>query len=715
MQILARIPRETKVAAAVLAVALLQVGALAALGLGQTERRRQDAEQSVRVRAKRSVLSLIDASRKQVAAQEDRLRAELDRDDRPIEARVQEALRRAPLFVGAHLVDARGEPVDVSRPPFDVPPSVIDMSARRQLAAVVAGERGDPSATAGAAADRADELERSGSGDVVAIALALQCGARSALVAGDLSRALTLARRTLGRYRAVRDDRAVEGEGEPFGPCASLVACEALLRALPTADDLHRDAFVDAVVDRRVGAQRLRGLLSEPGYRTERDDCVRLRREATSLPIAHQKRLDAALRECDDVDAALDRVRAVPRSMLLAATARDEVVRVPLADGGLLLVASVRRATPWTAVAFTAPAESLRKFARDAETDRGDEPEGTTILIRDASGAIVAGRAAGTVDAKADLLAEESFGAAFPGLFASSLLTDPAVVDREADAARRYWLWVLGGAMLAVAASSLLMVRAVMREVRLARLKSDFVSNLSHELRTPLTSLRMFVDTLREGRVRDEAEAKECLDVIAQETDRLSSLVERVLQFAAFARGRAPIELRDADVADVVRRSVQLFRKRAEAAGAVLETAVSDDLPEAVVDRDAIAQVLLNLLDNAVKHAGHDHPRIRVTARPHPPGGGRGTAVLVEDNGPGVPERERELVFEEFYRGDDSLSRRTQGAGLGLALSRRIVLAHGGTLDVSRSADLGGAAFRMVLPPPDAARAAVAAAGRRRP
>jgi signal transduction histidine kinase len=705
--LLARIPRETKVAALVLAVALAQVGVLAAVGLGQASARREDAERAIAERAGRSMRSLVHACVRQVAAQEDRLAAESARDDLPPFDRVREALQRAPLFTTAHLVDERGEPCDVARPPIVPQASVVDAEARRALAALSERTLADPAGTAAAAKSLATEIEAREPRDAVAAALAWQCAARAALRAGDGNNAFASARRVLEGYRGLRDDRGAEGESEPLGPAASLIACEALLTALPSADQATRAAFVHEVLDRRNGAQRLRGSLSDAGYRVERADCERLRREATALPAENQEALRAGLAECDAIDAALELVRSAPRTVVLAAAAGDQPVRVPLAGGDLLVVVPLRRAGPWTAALFTAPAAKLRSAALAGEVDRADAPDGASIFVRDASGAVVAGRAP---EGSAPLLREESFGNALPGLVATSVLSDPTVITREADQARRYFLWVLGGAILGVLAASLLAVRAVMREVRLARLKSDFVSNLSHELRTPLTSLRMFVDTLREGRVRDQAEAKECLDVVAQETDRLSSLVDRVLQFAAFAKGRAPIQLRSADLGDVVGRAVQLFRKRAEAAGAAIEARVDAGLPETIVDRDAIAQVVLNLLDNAVKHAGHDGARVRVSARPHPPGGGRGAAIVVEDDGPGVPERERELVFEEFYRGDDTLSRRTQGAGLGLALSRRIVLAHGGTIDVVRSPDLGGAAFRVFLPPADTGRRLAVAA-----
>ncbi|MFN0009591.1 MAG: sensor histidine kinase, partial [Planctomycetota bacterium] len=307
-------------------------------------------------------------------------------------------------------------------------------------------------------------------------------------------------------------------------------------------------------------------------------------------------------------------------------------------------------------------------------------------------------------------VAAVALGRALPGLRVEAFLTDPSGALAPGDPTRRYWIWVLAGAGLAVVAASLLAIRAVSRELRLARMKSDFVSNLSHELRTPLTSMKLFVETLQEGRVRDEKEAKECLDVVAQETDRLTSFVDRILTFSAFEKGRAVVDAKPCDPSEVARTAAEVFRRRAASAGARLSVDAPAGLPACHLDRDAIIQVLLNLFDNALKHGGlaggspdkavkkdgdKEGATIRLTVRALDQGG---TEMIVEDDGPGVPGKERELVFEEFYRGDDTLSRRTQGAGIGLALCRRIALAHGATIDVSRSESLGGAAFRLRLP-----------------
>lgn len=711
--ILPRIPRETKVAAVVLAMALLQVGVLAALGLERTERRRGDVERALTERADRSARALAAGAVRQVVASEERVQAALAREDRPLLERVEDAQRAAQVFSAAYLVGAGGSVADSRRLPPEPPsPGVPDLRLRARLDDLLLLERSDPSAAAQAAERLAHDAESSTVRDAVCAALALQCGARSAFAANDAERALAMARRLRDEYGALRDDRAAVGESEPFGPGASLLACEVLLRALPTGGpDVHA-AFVDAVLARRIQAQQLSAALSAAARRIERSDCDRVRREGTSLPLPSQQALDEGLRACDAIDAGLERMAALPRGTLAAAAERGEATRLALADGSLVALVPTPDAAPWRAVAFVAPADRLLASAVAPETDRIDVPPGIALVVRDAAGRAVAGAA----PSGSQRLTEVSFGSALPGLRVGAVLADPAVLEHEADAARKYWILVLVGAALAVVAGSLLAVRSVLREVRLARLKSDFVSTLSHELRTPLTSLRMFVETLQEGRVRDEAEAKECLAVVAQETDRLTSLVDRILQYASFAKGRSPVELHPEDPGEVARHAAEVFRRRADAAQARLEVAVEPGLAPAALDRDALIQVILNLLDNAVKHSGHNGARIRLRVRPE----GRGTAILVEDDGPGVPERERELVFEEFYRGDDSLSRRTEGTGLGLALSRRIVLAHGGRIDVSRSADLGGAAFRVVLPAADAAPrgaadgvAARAAAGRR--
>jgi two-component system phosphate regulon sensor histidine kinase PhoR len=706
-----RFPRETKVAAVVLAAALLQVGVLAALGLKSTSERRREMEKELAEKSQTVVRKVVMQAAYRVGDEETRLQRELAHDDgRSAFDRVRAAMetRVAPLFEYAYVVDADGRVADCARPPIAAPAGPPDMEARRRLADVLAHERTDPARAADEARALADDLAKKPVHDAVAAALALQSGWRAAYARREFDRAIGLATRVLERYAAVRDDRGLLGDAAPLGPAASALVCDVLATAIKTSST-QGQAFVGAVVARRVQAQRLRPALSETAYRVEVEECELRRKDATTLAPALKNELRNRLEECDALDQRQERAAAVGRRRLRDAAERAETTRFELEDGGLLTVVPLpRRAGEPSAAAFVAPpsallAEAVQPAARDPAL-----PDGVALVVRDAAGHDVLGRVEGRPLEGAK---DEAFGSSVPNLRASVLLVDPAVLERDAAAARGLWIAVLLGAGLAVVAASLLAVRAVMREVRLARMKSDFVSNLSHELRTPLTSLRMFVEMLREGRVRDEAEAKECLDVVAQETDRLQSLVERVLQFVSFTKGRAPIELKSADVGDVARRAAVLFQKRAEAARASFELVVADPLPESIVDRDAVLQVFLNLLDNAVKYGGDNGAKIRMSVRPS--SGGGGVTIDVEDDGPGVPEKERELVFEEFYRGDDTLSRRVEGTGIGLAVARRIVLVHGGRIECGRSEELGGARFRVKLPAAETGRrlALVAARG----
>jgi two-component system, OmpR family, phosphate regulon sensor histidine kinase PhoR len=234
-----------------------------------------------------------------------------------------------------------------------------------------------------------------------------------------------------------------------------------------------------------------------------------------------------------------------------------------------------------------------------------------------------------------------------------------------------------------------LTLREMWRATRLSRLKTDFVANISHELRTPLTSVRLFAETLQSGRASG-AEVQECLDLLAKESERLSVLVERLLDWSRLESGRRPLHRERIELSALLDHVGEVFR--AQQLGASYELTLDENLPTIDVDRDAITQVVLNLLHNAVKYTGKDK-RIRLRARR----AGRDVAIEVEDNGPGVRPHDKKRIFEQFYRADDLLSRRTEGTGLGLAIAKRIVEWHGGKIEVSSRVG-EGSTFRVLLP-----------------
>jgi signal transduction histidine kinase len=234
--------------------------------------------------------------------------------------------------------------------------------------------------------------------------------------------------------------------------------------------------------------------------------------------------------------------------------------------------------------------------------------------------------------------------------------------------------------------------RALYREAKLSRLKTDFVSLVSHELRTPLTSVRMFIETLALGRVKDPEQTQEVLRALAKETERLSELIERVLDWARIESGRRTYHRQAMEARSLIDSAVDAFRAQRMNEPVNVSCELQPNLPLVHVDREAITGALLNLLQNAFKYSGEDK-QIAVRARLDD----RGVAIEVEDHGPGIPQRERKRIFDRFYRVDSLLTRETEGSGLGLSIAKRIVEAHHGRISVR--SELGkGSCFTIHLP-----------------
>ena len=245
-------------------------------------------------------------------------------------------------------------------------------------------------------------------------------------------------------------------------------------------------------------------------------------------------------------------------------------------------------------------------------------------------------------------------------------------------------LLVVAGALLAFA------ILQVRKERQLARMRSDFVSSVSHELRTPLAQIRMFAETLMLDRIRSDEERKRSLTVIDQETRRLAQLVENVLQFSRGERGTLRIVRVRRDVASLVEQTVHAFAPIAAARNVRITTELQEALAD--VDDDALRQVVLNLLDNAVKY-GPDEQEIIISVLKT----GDEVRIAVDDQGPGIPERERERIWRRYIRLERERERAIAGAGIGLAVVREIVALHGGRAFVEEGTR-GGARFVIVLP-----------------
>jgi len=242
-----------------------------------------------------------------------------------------------------------------------------------------------------------------------------------------------------------------------------------------------------------------------------------------------------------------------------------------------------------------------------------------------------------------------------------------------------------------------LTLRELYRGAKLSRLKTDFVANISHELRTPLTSVRLFAETLQSGRATSPEEVKECLTLLSSEAERLSLLVEKLLDWSQLESGSRVLRKEQTSIPELLANVGQIFK--AQQLGASYSTELEADLPGVLIDRDAMAQVVLNLLHNAVKYTPEEKKIVLRAKRV-----GSKVALEVEDNGPGVRSHDKKRIFERFYRVDDLLSRRTEGTGLGLAIAKRIVEWHGGKIDLETQLGVGSI-FRVLLPAQQGAKA----------
>ena len=305
----------------------------------------------------------------------------------------------------------------------------------------------------------------------------------------------------------------------------------------------------------------------------------------------------------------------------------------------------------------------IREFAEPA----------VAIRIVDGTGRLLAGDEM----QKGQLLAQERAPAGLEGLV-QLFLAKPEVIDEAVSGQQRIYIATGALVTLLVLAIAITAAMAVSRQITLQELKNTSVAIVAHELRTPLASMRMLVDTLREGRYRNELQLREYLDLIAGENERLRRIAENFLTFSRLERGTQALAIESVAPHAIAAQAVAPFAARLAAPGCAFTMEVAESLPEIRADREALAQVLSNLIDNALKYTG-DEKHIALRARKD----GAMLAFTVEDNGLGIAPDQRREIFEPFHQVDQRLSRTREGAGLGLAIVRRIVKAHGGEITVA--------------------------------
>jgi signal transduction histidine kinase len=329
----------------------------------------------------------------------------------------------------------------------------------------------------------------------------------------------------------------------------------------------------------------------------------------------------------------------------------------------------------------------------------GEAPEVVVAVHADSVFALVAEALAGSNDVGGGLGITagatpdgELLGASFPGLIVRFHSEPTNAAGAPRDVRRWFYLVTLLLVLSVTLFGAYLVWRDVRRELRVAEMRSRFVSAVSHELKTPLTAIRMFAETLQMGRSADAEARAEYLETIVNESERLTRLLNNVLDFSKIERGKKTYRREATCLAEIVESSARAMRYPLEQQQLELAVHIEDGVPPARVDRDAIEQAILNLLANAMKYAG-ESSAIELRLRRSD-----GQAVIeVTDRGIGIELAEQERIFGQFYRVRTKQNEGIPGTGLGLTLVHHIAEGHGGHITVESSSGQGST-FSIHLP-----------------
>jgi signal transduction histidine kinase len=456
-----------------------------------------------------------------------------------------------------------------------------------------------------------------------------------------------------GEYRALLRVplSTVDQDGMPY----ALYAADRLVAAAAvTAADL---AAVDLVVDDAAAAA---APLPPAGWYLLRtvDARIHTRPDKAAASSMHRERIDRAIAE---VEHALDLQRSI-QAMVTQWRMSDGAW---LPHGGPLWL--VGTSSPPSATEHTVIAVRADLLTRE---EPGRAPLSGARLVP------------GTDEG-------EWLGGRFPGLKVSLPPIESNASERNLQ--RAFYAAALTIVLSVTLFGGYLLWRDVNREMRVATLRSQFVSSVSHELKTPLTAIRMFAETLQLDRV-GAATRGEYLDTIVNETERLTRLLNNVLDFSKIEEGRKAYRREAASLADVVRAAARAMAYQFEQHGFVLRVSIDESLPAVDIDADALEQAVLNLLTNAMKYSGSGRTIDLCLSR-----SGGEAIISVRDEGIGIAPADQARIFEKFYRISTPENQRIPGTGLGLTLVDHIVKGHDGSVRVE-SAPGRGSVFAIHLP-----------------
>lgn len=233
--------------------------------------------------------------------------------------------------------------------------------------------------------------------------------------------------------------------------------------------------------------------------------------------------------------------------------------------------------------------------------------------------------------------------------------------------------------------------RDITEEKRVEAIKRDFVANVSHELRTPLASIKGYAETLLDGAMKDSDILDKFLSIIDKHANRMTALIDDLLILSKLESQQMPLNLEEVDIQGLIQGVIHSLEKNARDKGLKLVGNIQKDIPKIMSDKVRLEQVIVNLIDNAVKYTNHGEVRLNAFID------GETLRVDVEDTGTGIPEKDLARIFERFYRVDKGRSRDLGGTGLGLAIVKHIIQAHNGKIWV-HSLPGKGTTFSFSIP-----------------
>lgn len=262
------------------------------------------------------------------------------------------------------------------------------------------------------------------------------------------------------------------------------------------------------------------------------------------------------------------------------------------------------------------------------------------------------------------------------------------------DIKRNFYFWTILTLMVVLISGAVLISRTIAQEMAVLKLKSDFVSLVSHEFKSPLTSIKSLAERLRDGKVKDSDRMKQYFSVITQDADRLTRLVTNILDFSKIEEGKREFGFVESDLGKLVTQIVEDFNKEEFAREVKILIRIEGDIPPLELDKEALAQALNNLLENAVKFSP-ERKEIEVILRKDE----INTIIEIKDRGIGVHPDESDKIFEKFYQGRNAVRQAAKGTGLGLTLVKHTVEAHGGQIEANSRVG-GGSTFSIIIPIP---------------